>query len=260
MQEKERVASQEAEKRLKAALTAKREPNAAASRVASPMPGAENTPNGEVNGDSPSKTVVSESLSGDVVMESGEEKTTTPPEVGPPNASQILSRRMTPILQNPWLPELYVLFDDVRKIAPGNTAEIIGYAPFLAWNCACVLMSGSSPAFYLTFWQMSTYDLSPPAARYEEECSSLRALSRTEDSLYIAADRSPDRARRMTAAQHRDRRNRINMVVSQLNQELKDQTAARAFTIKRLAREKQHWFAHSRWLFTSLRNRCSLLS
>jgi THO complex subunit 2 len=36
MQEQERVASEEAEKRLKAALTAKREPSASASRVASP--------------------------------------------------------------------------------------------------------------------------------------------------------------------------------------------------------------------------------
>ncbi len=43
------------------------------------------------------------------------------------------------------------------------------------------------------------------------------------------------------------------MVVSQLNQELKEQTAARAFTIKRLAREKQHWFAHSRYFVASSR-------
>lgn len=39
MQEKERVASEEAEKRLKAALTAKREPNINGSRVASPGAG-----------------------------------------------------------------------------------------------------------------------------------------------------------------------------------------------------------------------------
>lgn len=36
MQEQERVANEEAEKRLKAALTAKREPSTTASRVASP--------------------------------------------------------------------------------------------------------------------------------------------------------------------------------------------------------------------------------
>lgn len=103
------------------------------------------------------------------------------------------------------------------------------------------------PGFYLTFWQMSTYDLSPPAAKYDEECATLRTLSRTEDSLYINADRSADRAKRMSANIHREKRNRINMVVNQLSQELKEQTAARAFTIKRLAREKQHWFSHSEY-------------
>jgi THO complex subunit 2 len=37
MQEQERIAGEEAERRLKAALTAKREPSASASRVASPI-------------------------------------------------------------------------------------------------------------------------------------------------------------------------------------------------------------------------------
>ena len=78
MQEKERVASEEAERRLKAALTAKREPNATTSRVASPNPGAEGTPSGDVPADP--KLPVSESPSGEVVMESAE-KAATPPEV-----------------------------------------------------------------------------------------------------------------------------------------------------------------------------------
>lgn len=94
---------------------------------------------------------------------------------------------------------------------------------------------------------MSTYDLSPPAAKYDEECATLRTLSRTEDSLYISADRSADRAKRMTANTHREKRNRINTIVGMLSQELKEQTAARAFTIKRLAREKHHWFSHSEY-------------
>ena len=44
MQEQERIANEEAEKRLKAALTAKREPGATASRVASPAVGNPATP------------------------------------------------------------------------------------------------------------------------------------------------------------------------------------------------------------------------
>lgn len=79
MQEKERVASEEAEKRLKAALTAKREPNAAVSRIASPNPGTESASN--VDAAVEPKLVVSDSLSADVVMESAEEKSSTPSEV-----------------------------------------------------------------------------------------------------------------------------------------------------------------------------------
>jgi THO complex subunit 2 len=100
-----------------------------------------------------------------------------------------------------------------------------------------------SPGFYVTFWQLSTYDLIPPGAKYDEEGSTLRALSRQEDAKYIAADRSADRAKRLTASSHRVRRARYNDFVNLLAQEYKEQAASRAFTIKRLAREKQHWFA-----------------
>jgi THO complex subunit 2 len=103
------------------------------------------------------------------------------------------------------------------------------------------------PGFYLTFWQLSTYDLSPPAARYDEEGAALRTLSRQEDSKYIAADRSADRDKRLTASSHRTRRDRYNTFVNSLAQEFKEQTVSRAFTIKRLAREKQHWFSHCKF-------------
>lgn len=101
-----------------------------------------------------------------------------------------------------------------------------------------------SPGFYLTFWQLSTYELAPPATRYDEECSTLRNLSRQEDSKYIAAERSSDRTKRQTSYLHKDKRNRYNQYIQTLGQEFKEQTAVRVFTIKRLAREKQHWFTH----------------
>jgi THO complex subunit 2 len=104
-------------------------------------------------------------------------------------------------------------------------------------------VTSDSPGFYVTFWQLSTYDLMPPGGKYDEEVSSLRALSRQEDSKYIAADRSADRAKRLTASSHRIRRARYNDFVNLLAQEYKEQAASRVFTIKRLAREKQHWFA-----------------
>ena len=72
LQEKERVASEEAERRLKAALTAKREPNTSVSRVASPNPSTENPANAEAM--SEPRQTVSSSQNGDVAMENVEEK------------------------------------------------------------------------------------------------------------------------------------------------------------------------------------------
>ena len=72
LQEKERVASEEAERRLKAALTAKREPFTSVSRVASPNPSTENPANGETT--SEPRQTVSSSQNGDVAMENVEEK------------------------------------------------------------------------------------------------------------------------------------------------------------------------------------------
>lgn len=94
----------------------------------------------------------------------------------------------------------------------------------------------------------------PPASKYDEEGAALRALSRQEDSKYIAADRSADRAKRMTASSHRTRRDRYNHYVILLAQEFKEQTISREFTIKRLAREKHNWFAHCECSWRLARN------
>ncbi|EKM59356.1 uncharacterized protein PHACADRAFT_191704 [Phanerochaete carnosa HHB-10118-sp] len=202
MQKRERVASEEAEKRLKAALTAKREPTTT-SRTGSPV-----VAEGTASTDQAAEAKPSGS-SEDVTMESADH-----PEPAPAP-------------EKPWLPQLYALFDDVKAIAPGSVNEVIG--------------SG----FYMTFWQLSTYDLSPPASKYEEETSNLRKLSLEADRAYNAAEKSDSWVERNNSYKHRERRNRYNVFIDMLRDELKQQTAARAFTIKRLAREKQHWFAHN---------------
>ncbi|GLB33487.1 putative THO complex subunit 2 N-terminus [Lyophyllum shimeji] len=202
MQEQERIANEEAEKRLKAALTAKREP--IVSRVASPSFGTPSAPEVAVE----TKPRIEEQPSQEDVAMEVEQSVSIPPA------------------ESPWVPELEALFDDIKKIAPGNAYEVIG------------------PGFYVTFWQLSTYDLSPPAAKYDEEGTALMALSRQEDAKYMAADRSSDRAKRATAPSHRARRDRYLNTAMALTQEFKDQTASRAFTMKRLAREKAHWFSH----------------
>ncbi|KAG1874783.1 transcription factor/nuclear export subunit protein 2-domain-containing protein [Suillus subalutaceus] len=195
-QEKERLANEEAEKRLKARLSAaKREPSAATPRVDSPtgVNGA-NTPRD--TGDQKSSA---DGVPEDAVMDT--EVTTATPAPS----------------ESPWIPDLEALFDDVKQIAKNSALDVIG------------------PGFYLTFWQLSMYDLAPPAARYDEECAALRTLSRQEDSKYIAADRSADRTKRLSAGSHRAKRDRYNAFVNTLAQEFKEQTASR----------KHHWFSHT---------------
>ena len=99
--EQERAASEEEERRLKAKLTAKREPSANPSRVASPAaPGATT--------EQPAKDAISTTEeSQDVTMDSAETSTPKPEEPQ-------------------WLPQLAALFDDVKKIAPPGAIEAIG--------------------------------------------------------------------------------------------------------------------------------------
>lgn len=92
------------------------------------------------------------------------------------------------------------------------------------------------------------YDLAPPSTKYDEENNKLRQAARNEDSKYTAADRSTDRNKRLTANGHRTKRDRFNKYSALLIQESKAQAMSRQFTIKRLAREKAHWFAHCRLL------------
>lgn len=77
MNEKERIASEEAEKRLKAALTAKREPAASTSRVGSPAIG-DSAPQSESAREGKAPT-----QGEDVAMEGTETSIPAQPEVGP---------------------------------------------------------------------------------------------------------------------------------------------------------------------------------
>ena len=104
MQEQERLANEKAEKDLKAALKAKREPTAL--RVASPSVGETNS----------AKDSSKEPLP--------EHK---PPVVEPNGIEDVNMEPETP--QGPWLPELTAIFDDVKKIAPGAAYDVIGYVP-----------------------------------------------------------------------------------------------------------------------------------
>lgn len=127
MKEQERAANEEAEKRLKAALLTKREPGATASRLASPSVGASANPDGvpELNGKPSSDEQPSEDVSMEVEATSNATGS---------NSSEVSLGFsfdfgiQTCLLQSPWISELAALFDDIKKIAPGNAYDVIGYA------------------------------------------------------------------------------------------------------------------------------------
>ncbi|KAF4602377.1 THO complex subunit 2 [Pleurotus pulmonarius] len=200
--EQERKANEEHEKKLKAELITKRDPGVTASRVASPSV----LTAGEDN--KPSK------------QENGDKSSTD--ETSMDVDGQVSDSTTAAAANSPWRPELSALFDDVRKIAPGSACDVLG------------------PGFYLTFWQLSTYDLSPPSTRYDDELKALRSLSLQEDRKLAAAEK----VKRGSAIAYRARRDRYNNYVTALTNEYKQQTISREFTIKRLAREKLHWFSH----------------
>lgn len=99
--EQERAAGEEEERRLKAKLTAKREPSANPYRVASPVV------SGSASEQPATDTTSTAEDSQDVTMDSVESSTPKPEEAQ-------------------WLPQLAALFDGVKKIAPPGAAEAIG--------------------------------------------------------------------------------------------------------------------------------------
>jgi hypothetical protein len=147
-------------------------------------------------------------------------------------------------LQSPWIPELAAMFDQVEKISPA-ACEIMGWVLHLDYTVFSSSPALSRPAFYLTFWQLSLYDISPPTEQYHQHVQTLRDLSAKEDKEANLAERSADRARRAAALVHKSRRSRYNDFIAALSSELKEQAIARQYTIKRLNREKAHWFIHS---------------
>jgi THO complex subunit 2 len=90
-----------------------------------------------------------------------------------------------------------------------------------------------SPGFYLTFWQMSTYDLSPPTTCYNDEIARFRDIKADVD--HKIKDRTA------TEEQRRLRTRSLHMMDA-LVKEQKAHNDVRQFTEKRFKREKAHWF------------------
>ncbi|KAH8118538.1 transcription factor/nuclear export subunit protein 2-domain-containing protein [Phellopilus nigrolimitatus] len=194
------------EKRLKAALAAKREPS-------NPFP---TSNEGNAVTTLASETAVGlngaleqEKMEVDVVPVESEGKSEEKLEEKP--EEQLL------VPENPWVPELHALFEDCKQIAPGNSFDTIG------------------PGFYMTFWQLSNYDLYFPKEKYAE----------IEDVL-AAKQRQIERPR-MTSLAQRSQRDRYAATIAELRKERAIQETVYRYTTEkdgRIDREKAHWFSH----------------
>jgi hypothetical protein len=129
-EEQERVANEEAEKRLKAALAAKRDPSIANSRIASPAVGDTNSSETPAPVEPKSGTQDAKP-SEDVVMENGDGQASAVSPAPEVSACRVVSSYRVAsltrlVFQSPWVPEIRALFEDVKKIAPKAAYDIIG--------------------------------------------------------------------------------------------------------------------------------------
>jgi len=93
---------------------------------------------------------------------------------------------------------------------------------------------GISPQFFVTFWQLSLYDILVPTDRYKEQ------ISKNERLLAELADQ-----RDSTAEQKKRRekeREKAQALIDRLRAEMLEQSKNHEVTLKRLTYEKDHWF------------------
>ena len=102
-----------------------------------------------------------------------------------------------------------------------------------------------SPGFFVTFWQLSLYDVLVPMDRYQAEVDRLQAIVREIDQALKATiptypgqviDKSGE-------AEKKKARERCMVTAQALHTDLKAHTEAYEGTRKRLQNEKLHWFS-----------------
>ena len=117
----------------------------------------------------------------------------------------------------PWHPVLSSYMESLKTIVPDG-----------AWTSL-------SSSFYMTFWQLSLYDIQVPTKSYEEEVTRLKTKW-----IAVKDDRSD-----MTAAgglRKEKEKKHLTDIQDRLRDELKGHIQAFSRTKSRLLKEKDHWF------------------
>ena len=124
----------------------------------------------------------------------------------------------------PWHPVLSNLMRRAKAALPGD------------------IFASLSPAFYVTFWQLSLYDVQVPTRTYEEE------LTRLQNRWMAVRDDRSDMGAAGTIRKEKERK-QLAETQDRLRDELKAHIQAFSRTKARLFKEKDHWFAGfwTRW-------------
>ncbi|GAA5826823.1 hypothetical protein JCM5353_005408 [Sporobolomyces roseus] len=123
------------------------------------------------------------------------------------------SRAPTPVVGSPWHPGLIDLVEKMNEILPEEAQGSLG------------------SAFFVTFWQMTLYDLIYPKERYDAEVSRLKGLQRE--------------AATTISLQSTDRDTFIDKIIdlaTKLMAEMGRHFSASRGATRRLEKEKDHWF------------------
>lgn len=102
-------------------------------------------------------------------------------------------------------------------------------------------------AFYLTFWQLSSYDLYYPKQKYLETEKHLLSQAELFYNKAKQAEKSMDKLIRASSSALRAQKDRYQSVAVELKKERQLQEIVHRFTTDvdgRLEKEKCHWFPH----------------
>jgi THO complex subunit 2 len=122
------------------------------------------------------------------------------------------------VAQEPWHPVLKSLMGKIRPALPEKTWSVL------------------SIPFYLTFWQLSLYDVSVPTKSYDEEATRLKS------KLINARDDRSDPSQAGLAKKERDKKLYLE-TQDRLHVEMREHIRSFSETKSRLRKEKDYWFA-----------------
>ncbi|PGH08997.1 hypothetical protein AJ79_05792 [Helicocarpus griseus UAMH5409] len=199
----------------------KREESARKTESESATPTAANSksPDGDVEMADDGEAVENEETSGDVAMSTEESAPNTngTQSGAQTNGPNTPAPPQTPSESVPWHPVLEGLMEKIKTTMPQSTWEVVGLP------------------FYVTFWQLSLYDIQVPQQAYEEELVRLKkriqAISQDRSDVSMAGTLKKDKEKK-----------HINDLHDKILAENKAHIRAYGLSRGRLQKEKDRWF------------------